>query len=308
MAVTPEKLERYIAGNCSSEEKREVEQWILDGTADLNLPVSEEEEALSEVWQRLSDESGQHKRTRPGISPAIWKIAAVLCIALTVTIWTMSKQGTSVAAPRSLVTKKGERKQLTLPDGTEVFLNSESTLKYPEGFGTSSRETELTGEAFFKIAPDATKPFVIHTAKSVTRVLGTQFNLKCYPGDATSISVAEGRVSFSAKGSFSGAVVLSGGESADLREGQSPVRHNMLPSQEMAWMENKLIIDNEELSHIASRLERWYGIEVHIHSPLIAGIRCSGTFINQPAEKVIKTLCYSTGLQYKLSNHVFLIY
>lgn len=308
MAVTPEQLERYIAGNCSPEEKQAVEQWIRDSTADFGPARVEEKKVLSEVWQRLSLESVQRKKKRSWIPALIFKVAAVLLIAFTVTIGIFYKQEQSAAASRYFVTKRGERKQLTLPDGSQVFLNSESSLKYSREFGDTSREMTLTGEAFFKVAPDAAKPFVIHTAKSTTRVLGTEFDLKCYPGDEISISVKEGKVAFFAKDNAAGAVVLNGGEAAHLKEGQNPVKQTLFSPQAVAWIENKLIIDNEKLARIAARLERWYNIKIHISSPLIAEIRCSGTFADQPAEKVIKSLCFSAGLHYKLSNNVFLIY
>jgi ferric-dicitrate binding protein FerR (iron transport regulator) len=212
----------------------------------------------------------------------------------------------SVEPQRLLQTEGNERKDLLLPDGTRLYLNGNSCISYKAAaFNRSSRELWLTGEAFFEVAKDPAKPFIIHSSDGLqTTVLGTSFNFKAYPElDEQVVSV------------LTGGVTVSGEESESLRiaPGQKAVfnrRVNSLTSGttngELAasWRNGCIVFDCADRTEIALRLRQQFGKEVVIQNNALAGAHFIASYPPQSAlEQIVKAIALSGEAQYTINEN-----
>jgi transmembrane sensor len=153
----------------------------------------------------------------------------------------------------TMSTPRGGQYQLTLPDGTNVWLNAASSITYPTAFTTSTREVTITGEAYFEVRKNTAKPFVVKTQKEDITVLGTEFNVNAYANEpAMKTSLLEGSVKV--------------GNSV-LRPGQAYVNGTIIITnvqQDVAWKNGVFNFEGADLRTVMRQLERWYDIEVKI--------------------------------------------
>jgi transmembrane sensor len=157
----------------------------------------------------------------------------------------------------TLITHNGEQYDLTLSDGTKVWLDAASTLRFPVAFTGGERRVELSGEAYFEVAKDAGKPFYVNSASQEIRVLGTHFNVNAYADErAIETTLLEGKIEVNKE------VTLSPGEQAQLRNGAVAVTKNVDVDAAVAWKDGRFNFDNADVSQIMRQLERWYDIQV----------------------------------------------
>ena len=153
---------------------------------------------------------------------------------------------------------RGMNKQLTLTDGTQVWLNAESTLEYPETFeGKPNREVYLKGEAYFEVTKNASQPFRVKTDALETLVLGTSFNVRAYSKEDTQVTLVEGSVKVSDK--HQNELRLQPGEHTDQKLNKTKVEK---ADDYHSWAEGMFYFDNTELVEIMRELGRWYNINI----------------------------------------------
>jgi len=157
------------------------------------------------------------------------------------------------------IPKKGQYK-LQLADGTQVWLNSASTLRFPMKFEATNRTVYLEGEAFFEVTKNAKKPFIVKSTAHEVKVLGTSFNLSAYPNEATQTSLLTGAVEVTTP---SKKVHLHPGMQSAAFEGQLTSREVDVASIS-AWKDNRFVFAKEPLTSIMKKLERWYDVEFEI--------------------------------------------
>lgn len=166
----------------------------------------------------------------------------------------------SPLAYNMLVIPRGGQYQLTLPDGSKVWLNAASSIRYPIAFIGNERRVELTGEAYFEVAKDARKPFHVITPTQDVEVLGTHFNVNAYADEpAVKTTLLEGSVKVRSENS----VVLKPGEQSVL-EPHSPLAINHSPDLEqvMAWKNGFILFNKTDLKSIMRQVDRWYSVDV----------------------------------------------
>ena len=173
---------------------------------------------------------------------------------------TINKPAERAASSRmlALTTPRGKDYHLTMADGTQVWLNADSRLEFPEAFGSDKREVKLKGEAYFEVAKDTQRPFVVHTDFITTQVLGTAFNVKAYSMRDAAVTLVEGVVR-----------VKAGSESRQLVPGQqAAIKQAHLRVAQVdtypyiQWKEGFLYYDNATLFTIMQDLARWYNVNV----------------------------------------------
>lgn len=178
---------------------------------------------------------------------------------------TLDKASNAVAAGEimALSTPRGKDYHLTLTDGTQVWLNAESTLQFPERFASDRREVHLQGEAYFEVTKDANRPFIVHSDCINTQVLGTAFNMRVYSSRDAAVTLVEGRVKVDAEGQTQ---QLMPGQQATLRKSQLQVKQvDTYPY--VQWKEGFLYYDNATLFTIMQDLARWYNVNVSFDDP-----------------------------------------
>jgi len=161
----------------------------------------------------------------------------------------------------TIATPRGGKYQIDLPDGSRVWLNSASSLKYPMAFKNSKRKVELTGEAYFEVAKSK-QPFIVATATQEVEVLGTHFNVSSYADESsTTTTLIEGKVKVSAAREASNTVILAPGEQSLLAADESLSVRTADIDSEMAWKNDLFVFKGESIQSITRKLSRWYDVE-----------------------------------------------
>lgn len=178
------------------------------------------------------------------------------------------KQSTSFSKMLTLKTPKGGQYQLTLSDGTKVWLNAASTLKYPASFDSGVRRVELEGEAYFEVPPQRASvpnskfiPFVIVSQGQQVMVQGTSFNISNYIGDAFVTTLVEGKVKVDFSTRDQQSVILKPNQQVVLENKHAIVRE-VIATDYTAWTKNLFVFNNSSLYAIMKQLERWYDVEI----------------------------------------------
>lgn len=206
-------LEKYLAGDCDSEEEKLIWEWQENMLKNSQLLLnSEEKEAIKKrLWSRIySNTIGMYEEEMPSTSGKIftilkWGVAAMLLIGLINIFLVMKNKKSDIVAETTQLqhisdievkNTSSTDSEIKLEDGTVVRLKKNSSISYPKHFGKETRNVYLKGEAFFKVKRDPNAPFIVHTGDLVTEVLGTSFNVKSYDNaKAIEVSVTSGRVS-----------------------------------------------------------------------------------------------------------------
>lgn len=267
------------------------------------------------------------------ISTRILRYAAVAaaCVLLTFAGWKWSGESSKVIseiALQQLVTPNGSRSRLMLPDGTKVWLNSGSKLDYPDRFDTGTRDVTLTGEAFFEVTKDVSRPFLVHTKTFDVRVVGTSFNVRAYADeDSAETSLINGvvEVQFKKNKDNKSAIVLKPNEKLtiptplepepgrigavvekqratdDLRARKVAVTSMEDPENtitETAWVNNKLAFKNTSFEKIVQSLEKWFGVRIEFKNEDKKTLRLRGTFEGESLDEILQAF-QITGKPFK---------
>jgi ferric-dicitrate binding protein FerR (iron transport regulator) len=186
----------------------------------------------------------------------------------------------------------GQMGQITLSDGTQAWLNSGTTLRYPDHFGSKSRSVEVIGEAFFKVAKMAEKPFTVNSTDLKIEVLGTSFNFSAYQKDnISSVTLVEGKVSIQDNGGVSIAQLRPGQIAQKVNSSQKLEIKEINTSSYSAWTEGKMLFEDERLDQIAVKLERWFNVEISFADPELKSRRFTGTILKyKPVDQIMQAL------------------
>jgi transmembrane sensor len=196
----------------------------------------------------------------------------------------------------------GKSYSFQLGDGSRVSMNAVSELRFPLLFTQAERIVALKGEAYFKVAHQASHPFKVRVNGLTVKALGTEFNIKSYNGESTFISLVNGSVSVeNAKGE---SIILSPGEAVVVENSNSPLAKEPFDgSIVLGWMQGLYYFRNEKLQHIAVVAERWFDINVHIKDPSLTALHFSGALDrNKPVDAFFNMLASSGDIRYKNEN------
>ena len=200
----------------------------------------------------------------------------------------------------------GKKFEIVLSDGTQVYLNSGSSLTYPTAFYASGpRDVELTGEAYFTVESDSLRPFRVKTRELDTKVLGTQFNLSSYPDDETvQVVLVEGSLSVKRSNGFEAShLLLKPNQMAFYSNGHKELQLTDVDvSRYIAWKEGILYFKNEDFIHITKKLERHYNVAIEIKGDLLKSERYTGRFKTETIEEVLQGFQRIKDFAYKITN------
>ena len=316
-----ELLPRYCEGRLSEGERLEVEAWIDESeenkrvatqTFALYLAVDtvqvmkkvDTEKALLKVKGKMSDRE---------VRRIVWwewaqRAAAILFIPLlTLFIWQNWKGDTGeVAEMMEVKTSPGMTTSLTLPDGTIVYLNSESSLSYPSRFNGDFRRVTLSGEAYFEVAKDPEKKFILSTThQSQIEVLGTCFNVEAYEQNTEVITtLIEGKVDFMFEKDAGVKHVFLSPREKLVYDSETDKVHLYKTSgkSELAWKDGEVVLDNTPLEEALWMLEKRYSVKFVIKNEKLKNSSFTGTFTNQRLEKMLEYFKVSSKIRWQHIN------
>lgn len=293
---TGRKIEKFIEfrTGLSSDDKKLEAGLLLEEIKKVDV-----DNAYHKVSSRINTQS---QITR--IITIITRIAAVLTIPLLAfTIWSLflqqDKTTTSELAQNEITwheiqSPAGMRSHVVLPDGTDLWLNAESKIKYSIPFTRENRQVELSGEAFLKVVKNKNASFIVNAGAASVKVLGTQFNVKAYPDEENlEIALKEGSVEFTGyltDGKRATAIMAPNDFLAmNKTTGQVKLQNKNL-NKYISWVKNTIIFDETPMPEVAKTLERWYGVKVVIADTEINKYRFTTTFENESLYRVLELL------------------
>ncbi|MDZ7694013.1 MAG: FecR domain-containing protein [Balneolaceae bacterium] len=214
-----------------------------------------------------------------------------------------SEQSESELVNQEITTERGQRTTVRLSDGTRIHLNAESKLVVPQDYMQNDRIVRLHGEAFFEVTSNKDKPFVVQTDRSITRVLGTKFNVTAYPDQKeVQVVVDEGRVVLgSEKDVQAPEVQLTRSQRGTINgNGEIIASHVSDVGRYLDWSRGKLTFQDAPLEDVEKRLERWYDIEVIFDKGISTeNRRLTGSFKDISMTNVLNSIALSLELNYK---------
>lgn len=275
-----ELLYNFFQGKTSIPEEIRIRNW-MEASPD-NYKLFLEERKLFDTLVLSADEdkvrSFQKKKFFIGYNriKEVMKIAAVIAITLMGThIYTNYYPNEELLAMQKITVPAGQRINLELSDGTVIWLNSRSTIEYPASFTGKNRTVHLNGEAYFEVAHNIQKPFIVETTKGNVEVLGTKFNLEAYAdNDAFVTSLMEGsvKVTLGTK-----ELLIKPDEMAILNQGDLKV----VPIEDYnvyRWKEGLICFKDETFNNIMSKFETCYGVTIKVENKKVLNARYTGKF------------------------------
>ncbi len=286
----------------ASPENREVyaeleKVWKLTGTLEQTTPADVDSEWEKFVKQRDQVIPIERKLTGALLNlKTFYRYAAVLLPLITVSALVyFMVSGRNGGVDWITVTTGETRQQLTLSDGTEVWVNQNSIFRYPETFSSKERQVSVQGEAFFKVSKTGS-PFLVDAGRTRVKVLGTRFNVNNYKGEKfTEVAVEEGKVLFEEKTGKKNQVILEAGEKGtftgkhdDISKGKD-FSHNTA-----SWVSQKLVFNNVPLQQAVQDVARYFAIDLVLAKEL-ENCLFSGEFTNPQENNVLEVISLSTG-------------
>ncbi|MEO6980418.1 MAG: FecR domain-containing protein, partial [Mucilaginibacter sp.] len=268
-------------------------------------------EQRAELFTQMDREIGNLVENQPGrntISIRWLQVAAVLLIGAGLVFYRTFRSAPKVPANYTLISaRKGVKKQLSLPDGSAVCLNSGSTLRISPGFGVTNRLVSLTGEAFFTVKHNQANPFTIQSGKLIITDIGTAFNVMAYAEESqVRVAVESGEVNVKEANPTHGSSIFTKSITPNQqltydKNSRRAILNDTRASEIAAWRTNQLRFDNASFGEIATTLERWYGVTVNLHGHT-DNRRYTVSFNNEPVSNVLKVLGKLSGISYQVIN------
>lgn len=221
------------------------------------------------------------------------------------------EQNKSMLQYNTLTTPRGGQYRLTLSDGTRVWLNAASSIRYPTAFSTEKRIVEISGEAFFEVAKDASKPFIVKKGDLEIKVLGTAFNVNTYDNEsALKVTLLEGSVKVAAGDQQS--ALLKPGQQAMINASSAKgvlklVAHADI-EKVVAWKNGLFVFHNDDLGSIMRKLGRWYDVEVSYEDNNMISSHFTGAIRRQVTlSEVLKMLELAGGARFKIAGRKIIV-
>ncbi len=314
---------RYIEGNASDSERDQVISWIGQ---------SPENREYFNMLYNLSALNAKNPRLKSNFNSLrlrfrnnrIWlnrfqRISAVLVIPLLLAVIFLSVNRETAPLQLSsnsveMSTFPGVKGKVTLPDGSTVWLNSNSTLKYPRKFDRKTRNVFLTGEAYFEVVKNPDWPMVVSTRSGVeVMVHGTKFNLSSYDNDATvTAALMEGSITVTdpnAQNSMNKSIEMKPNDIVVISKNKkaTTVEKDETVENYKAWKEGILIFDNASMLDVKKMLERWHGMEIQLADTSIDNYHFTAKFSSESMVQIMELLKKTSPITYHIVNNKVII-
>ncbi len=214
-------------------------------------------------------------------------------------------KGMALDGENTLIVPVGGIYAVILSDGTKVWLNSKSSLKYPVKFSGNTRDVILEGEAYFEVSKNPHSPFTVKTKSGNVTVLGTHFNVSAYQEDKKfETTLAEGKVKISqiSRTRKDESVILKPGQQARVRNETIRVAE-VDPYGYSVWKDGKFYFENENLKNILDKMERWYNFNVRFEQKSLEQIKFTGIVLkDQPIDQFLDIIRKTSNVKYKITK------
>ncbi|MDJ1503821.1 FecR family protein [Xanthocytophaga agilis] len=342
-------LHRYLQGSCTKEEMLKIHRWysLLENQSQLDLTYEEKNELEHRLWSNINNEIEDSENVIPLETgkrknrTLIYTGVAAACVLITIASFffftkkiSTEKEICTFEKNVELISQQNQSqivKKIVLQDNSVVHLSPNSSILYPKIFNSHKREIQLTGDAFFEIAKDPEKPFLVYTGRLVTKVLGTSFWIKTKDqSNSIEVDVATGKVSVYENSAYeksntsdvntiardklsNNGVILTPNQRVEFFEkGRHWVTGLVEKPIEIKEIKNtplpeKLVYNDRPILEILGSLEQRYGIEIVPASEKLNACTFTGDITEMPLYEKLDLLCQSIGATYEIKGTRILI-
>ncbi|MDD3542344.1 MAG: FecR domain-containing protein [Petrimonas sp.] len=310
-------FEKYLRGESTAEETEalidligsedkfkemlEVELMNADPTIDetikkrifgkIRLETTREKSYLSVNWRKAMQ----------------WAAIFLLPVLSAFTVYYFTQRPQRNLQPTVITAQKGEKAEVVLPDGSNVWINSGSTLTYDRHFNGKERSVYLQGEAYFEVTENKKRPFIVHTKHITVQALGTSFNVRSYETDSLASAVLlEGKVKVSASGHET---ILSVNERATFdKRKQTLLADRVEALNFIEWKNGNIYFSNQTYDEIARTLSRIYNVEIQFASEQLRPMRFSGTLGSSGIKNALDILSMTSPMYYEMKDTTIILH
>ena len=319
----------YLSGELDSNGLARLKAWTFESEQNLTYVRSHIGVAFSVGVAESStrfDTDKAYKRFRwrtrqtakkEHLIPISWKYlgyAAAVILLLTLPFagyWSGQQSVKQTFADIVVEAPMGAQTKMSLPDGTQVWLNAGSKISYSQGFGVNDRKVKLEGEGYFEVTHNAEKPFIVNTSEMGVRVLGTKFSFRNYPDDQEAVvSLNEGKVALENRLRDMPEQFLSPNERMILNKRTGDMTLQRVKAENTAvWLKNELFFDEELLTDIAKKLSRCYNVRIEVADSLCSR-RFYGSFkiTGNTLDEVLHTMASTNKMKYRKEPNRYILY
>ena len=316
-----ELIEKYFDGNITDAEIKELSDWIKN---DRHLQNWWEEEfsksdaginpvlrdklfaRIKEQTQGKEETQGKENSRTIRMNPWKWAAAIVLPICIAFFTYYLVDSSQTVGAPFIVKADKGDKATIELPDGTNVVLNSASQLSYLNNFGENVRRVQLNGEAYFKVAHDEKRAFIVQVGDLEVKVLGTSFNVSAYE-DAKDVTVVllEGKVGVYAQKMSH---IMKPGDKIEYNKATHKITATQVhPTDYIEWTKGNMYFEKESLENIMKTLSRIYDVEIRFDSNKLPNEYFTGTIPGGGIQNALNILMLTSPFYYEMDGSVIVL-
>ena len=306
-----ETLYKFFDGKASREEKEAVRIWLESSPENEQELFKEREFFDAMILSGSTKVAGMEKKSRPFYRTVLLeaiKIAAVFAITVASGTYFYKSEICKIGEAMNTITvPAGQRANLTLADGTNVWLNARSEMRYPAVFTGNKREITLDGEAYFEVAKDSLNRFVVQAGDLAVEALGTSFNVKAYEEDNQAVvTLFQGKVKTSVGRDEA---FLLPDQAVTYLKNKGQLKKSTLNDAYRAclWRNNELAFNDEALSEIAVLLNRMYNIQVVFKSEKVKALRFTGVITNNSLDNIIELISLTSPIIYTSKGDTIII-
>ncbi len=309
--ATPEEVQtliQWLKSEGSFQDWAEEEWSMASSAMDARL----QQKLLGQIKVRINSEKKEKLSAKANKRHTLYswacRVAAVfillLLTGLSVYYYAMNQL---VMEDMIVSVEQGQKANIVLPDGSKVWVNSDSKLSYGSRFNRKERVLSLEGEAYFEVTPDKERPFIVKTNEMEVRALGTSFNVKSYEEEKDALTVLRtGKVEVTSE---NGSLVLNPNEMIlfNRQTGQMKKTSVKDASDYISWKYNELIFNGETFENIAHTLERYYNTRIVFESESLKRYRFTGTPGNTSLESILQKLSLTSPLTYEVKDNMIIL-
>jgi ferric-dicitrate binding protein FerR (iron transport regulator) len=291
-------IQKYTNHTATPAEEEELNHWYRQYTAEEDpFPMTADQELAAgrEMLAHLKTRI-QRKRRKP---VAAFAAMAAACLGILVYLnWPAATENQQIAA--NIPAAASENRFIYLPDSSKVLLHPGSKINYDHH--GNAREVILEGEAWFDIAPHPDQPFIIHTGKVTTTVLGTSFNINAWSPDSVTVSVMTGKVQVT--GANKATTILAPNEQVVLNQHTNNIQQvKIIPATVIAWVRSDMQFQDMPYEQLAQRLDRRYDVNIVFKNPALQQCPITGRFSGtESLGEVLEILSQTMGTTYTING------
>lgn len=317
-------IEKYLKGNCPPEEVGALHDWYNSFEEEQDFVDFISSQQQQELKLRLltnirrniasgnirSKQKRGKKNTSGTLIYILSGVAAMVILTIGLFFYDQKVSDPLVTGDVHVVNMTKTIQKLVLSDGTIVWLNPKSSVIYPQNFAARQRKVQMQGEAFFEVAPDPGRPFIIYSGNVITRVWGTSFRIRAYENIPVEVSVLTGKVSVQLQKKENSEVILLPHQTATYLKDTDLLKKGIEKetSAMRIWQKETMTFENESIEEVIKVLNTEFGVNIRTADEKLLGYMLKADFTDQSLPPILEMLRKSLNVEYEINDDGITLY